>query len=252
MLGGSCGCKNKPMSLRILPLLVLFSAMKGFSQEPIPPAKASKFRIGVNGSVEGVSRRQGWHYGTQEFETEAWNIKHIESGHGYTANIRLGYAIGPSTDLELGIGYILRSFVWNYSIIRFPSSPFPIQPIGLDGPGLPPSRRLHYLDVPVRLSHSVGKGRTRWISSVGVSIGFLSSHEPEPSINLRQHALFMRYPRSVNISPTISTGLAFFLSDRSDLRVEPTFMYGITPLTDHFVQTFMWSAGLNLGYFRRF
>ncbi len=234
--------------MRLLPCLLIFLAASGFAQDPVPPAKASKFRIGVNASFEQVSRRQGWHYAIEESAIESWNIQHIERAAGVTTSIRVGYAIGPKTDLELGLGYSYRQFAWDFNKFRSIRPPGPW--ITTSGERVLASRQLQYLEIPMRLSHMVGNGSLRWISSIGISTG-ISIFEPEaPPLN--QPALFLWKPRKVNISPTISTGLAFFLNDRSDFRLEPTFIYGITPLTDISVQTFMWSAGLNFGYYRRF
>jgi|GEM_PF-3680399 len=141
-----------------------------------------------------------------------------------------------------------RAFKLNWSTITFPYTSTLMDPLLLQDPA-----PLHYLDIPLRLSHTVGTRSLRWISSVGLSVGFLlPTHDRTAIINGYQPALFISYPRELNISPTLSSGLAFFLADHSDLRVEPTFMYGITALTDNSVQTFLWSAGLNVGYYRRF
>jgi hypothetical protein len=242
------------MLIRLLPLLFMLPVLNGFAQEPITPASASKFRIGVNGSIDLAYRRVSAHYAIADAAMEAWNIKHTEGpGRSYGGNIRLGYAIAKRTDLEVGVGYLSRRFSWDYNKMRFPWTPYPIGAIDPDRRPAPRYRQLQYLEFPMRLSHSIGQGSISWISSIGVTTGLLI-YEPEPTASpyLGQPALFIWKPRRVNVAPTFSTGVAFSLTERSELRTEATAMYGITRLTESSVWTNMWSTGVNLGYYRRF
>lgn len=93
----SCDCEHaKIRTMRYLPLLLILISVRGYTQDIAPPAKATKFRIGVNVSLDQAYRRQGWHNAIHGSVVEARNIKHTESpGLSYGTNIRLGYAIGP-------------------------------------------------------------------------------------------------------------------------------------------------------------
>ncbi|HRN94808.1 MAG TPA: hypothetical protein PL084_08790, partial [Chitinophagales bacterium] len=55
--------------------------------------------------------------------------------------------------------------------------------------------------------------------------------------------------KKVNISPLISVGIDYKINSRMNLRVEPTFRYGVLKLMDTPITTYLYSGGLNISYY---
>ena len=55
--------------------------------------------------------------------------------------------------------------------------------------------------------------------------------------------------RRFNISPTISVGFDYKVNSRMNLRVEPTFRYGILTIIDAPIHGYLYNAGLNISYY---
>lgn len=49
----------------------------------------------------------------------------------------------------------------------------------------------------------------------------------------------------------ISAGIDYRMNDRMNLRVEPTFRYGVMKITDAPITAYLFNAGLNIGYYVR-
>jgi hypothetical protein len=52
----------------------------------------------------------------------------------------------------------------------------------------------------------------------------------------------------VNLSPTVSAGVAYRINDLMTLRAEPTFSYGVLKTTNTPVTAYLWNAGLKVSY----
>lgn len=52
-----------------------------------------------------------------------------------------------------------------------------------------------------------------------------------------------------NISPMVSIGLDYRLTDKMSLRIEPTFRYGLLKIIDSPITAYLFNAGLNVGYY---
>ena len=53
----------------------------------------------------------------------------------------------------------------------------------------------------------------------------------------------------VNLSPTISVGIDYKINNRMNLRIEPTFRYGVLKIIDAPVTGYLYSGGLNISYY---
>lgn len=175
---------------------------------------------------------------------------------GYTAGLLICYNFSSRFGLETGLQYGLRG--WQ-SVNSNPTLGDPMDPrrgFLQDVDGALPSQitfrySFHYLDIPLRAVFSFGTGKVRFISSLGVSTNIL--------IDASQTSI-VQYPgadkerntyeqdgefESINFSPTASLGLDYLLTDKLNLRVEPTFRYGLLPVIDAPLKTNLWTAGLS-------
>ncbi|MGB0887647.1 MAG: outer membrane beta-barrel protein [Vicingaceae bacterium] len=115
----------------------------------------------------------------------------------------------------------------------------------------------HYLDIPFKMIYTVGKGNTRFISSLGFISSFLIKSKTKSEITYRngdyQESLVGSYEnfKRLNLSASISIGVEKQFKNKSIIRVEPTFRYGLLDIIDAPITAKLWSAGLNVSYYLR-
>jgi hypothetical protein len=233
--------------------LLLVLSMQGQDAAPIAPV-ASKWSFGVNVSPDLAFRRLdlAQHNAMLESMIDFRNETEMPR-FGYSASIMAGYAINARWGFEAGVGYALRGWELDVSKLTFGdqiderrgftySTGELLRNIGW---------RFHYLDVPVRGTFTLGSGRLRSISSVGISLNLLIIATHSSSLNNDLRITELNAYNTVNLSPTISTGVAYRLNDRMELRMEPTFRYGLLELREAPITEYLWSAGVNFGWFVR-
>lgn len=176
-----------------------------------------------------------------------------------TGNLALGYRLSSLFSLEAGVGYALLGWRENMDLsgltfgdIIDPRRGFIYQ----TDAAVPTSIRIvdsfHYIEVPIRASLHLGHGRVRSVTSIEVSTAFLirststSYSEYADGHSERRVADQTDAFNKVALFPTISSGVSFDLSDRLEMRVEPSFRYGVLRIIDAPVTANLWSAGLGI------
>ena len=112
----------------------------------------------------------------------------------------------------------------------------------------------YYLDIPIRGIFSFGKGSFRFITSIGVTTNILikstttSVTEYNDGSTSKTTQTAGGYNR-VNISPQISIGVEKKIKNRSYIRLEPTFRYGLLNIIEAPITAKLWNAGLNISYY---
>ena len=53
----------------------------------------------------------------------------------------------------------------------------------------------------------------------------------------------------INVSPTISLGVDYIINSMSNLRIEPTFRYGLLKTIDKPITEYLWNTGINISYY---
>ncbi len=113
----------------------------------------------------------------------------------------------------------------------------------------------HYIDLPLKINFTWGEKRLRFCTSAGITpnIWFretLTTKEKFENGDVKRKT--EKYPsdhfRRFNISPTVSAGINYKISDRFLLKMEPTFRYELLDLLDSdraVVKQYLWSIGLN-------
>lgn len=115
----------------------------------------------------------------------------------------------------------------------------------------------NYLDIPLRAIFTFGNKKVKFISSVGVTTNILISATQKSIITFEngdkeRNTQKQQYSfKPVNLSPTISLGMDYGFSKKINLRVEPTFRYGLLKISDTPVTSYLWSAGLNITCYYR-
>jgi len=170
---------------------------------------------------------------------------------GYTAGIDASYHFTDFFSLETGIQYSNKGFQTKKQDVTTlepePDLPQKIQFI----------YNFHYIDIPVKANFTVGKKKIRFITSVGVTINVFLKETQTSILIYSDHTDRKTDPsnydhKKVNISPTISAGIDYKINSRMNLRIEPTFRYGILKIIDAPVSGYLFSSGLNISYYYGF
>jgi hypothetical protein len=113
----------------------------------------------------------------------------------------------------------------------------------------------YYIDVPLKVNFILGKKKIRFISSAGFATNIFIKETSklildydDGSTEKRINSTPFDYNR-INISLMISAGIDWKINSKNNLRVEPTFRYGVLKTIDAPVTAYLWSAGLNIGYY---
>jgi len=235
--------------------LLLTLSMRG--QEIEPALVASNWSIGLN-VAPALSYRQLkvlQEHQITPYIMDSRNEHEIPLITGH-ASIMAGYALGEKFAIEGGIGY--SRFGWDrpFKDLLFGDQIDPRRGFiySTDDTAIPTKFRetFQYLDIPIKGMVSLGNRKLKWISSIGVSASILmrASHISIYADDRKEyaHENFERF----NLFPVISTGVAYRLNDRHEFRMEPTFRYGMLKIIDSDITGYLWSAGLNFGWYRRF
>jgi hypothetical protein len=179
---------------------------------------------------------------------------------GYTAGLNVCYNISKKLGIELGVQYSNKGYAHRKGKLTFADVIDPRYGINYGSNGssasTPASIKLFYdhkyLDLPVRAIYSFGKRRIHFVASLGVTTNiFLEATQTmiikyESEDTWRKTVDQQEDFKSLNISPTISFGADYRISNKFNLRVEPTFRYGILKIIDTPITAYLWNGGLNI------
>lgn len=220
-----------------------------YGQEEIT-SKPGKFQVGLFFSPDLCYRT------LRANDANVFTLQLIDSRNqretykiGYTSGIKLLYNLNNTFAIGTGFQYSIQGYQIKTYELR------PMQP----EPMLPDKAKLrydiHYLDFPIYGILTFGEGRIRYITSMGLTTNLLFNATTtnyfiwENGKTVKNRNSDMAYYNSVNLSPTFSAGVDIQANDRMNLRIEPTFRYGLLQIFEGPVKTNLWSAGLNFGYF---
>lgn len=171
-----------------------------------------------------------------------------EAGFGFTAGVTAASKINESIDWETGLQFASKGYGTSKQALFYPVPPT-TEPV---------AARLiwnyRYLDVLMKIKFYWGSGRTRIVSSAGVSTGFLLNAKQTTLLEFtdgrteksRQEIIGFR---KIDVSPMLAIGLNHRLNDNMQFAVEPTFRYGLLKIMDAPIAEHLWSAGLNLALY---
>lgn len=232
--------------------LLTLTALSSYGQDNVKLENISNFKrvqIGINVSPDICFRTfkniDGSSFG--DFIVNEYNkIETIKIS--YSAGLNVCFNIKKFVSLETGIQYSNKGFQTKFIDLG----------IGPQDPSLPEKLKMiysyHYIDIPVKVNFTIGKKKVRFFTSVGVTTNIFIK---ETQIGVlvysdrtdRKTSSTNTDYNNVNISPTISVGIDYKMNNRMNLRVEPTFRYGVLKLTDTPTTDYLYSGGLNISYY---
>lgn len=174
---------------------------------------------------------------------------------GYTAGMSVCYNLSERIGIETGLQYATKGETSINS--DFKSGDHLDSNYGFVSAKDPTTElksiyNYNYLDIPVRAIFSFGQRKIRFISSIGLTTNvFLYATKKNiytfESGEKKTEKVDQPYTfKPVGLTSTISAGIDCQLNNKMNLRVEPTFRYGLSKIIDTPVTARLWSAGLNI------
>lgn len=168
---------------------------------------------------------------------------------GYTTGINILVPISPKLSFESGMLYSDKGFKITDNDLFFP----------VPDPSLPVSIKHIYkqtfLDIPLMLNFDIGKGKMQLHTGVGITANIFLSDKIKQAVIYQdghEESSTQKYNvdhELINISPTLSLGVNYFLGDHVMLRIAPTFRYAILKTYGTLIDEHPWSAGMNMSYY---
>lgn len=113
----------------------------------------------------------------------------------------------------------------------------------------------HYVSIPVKVNFSVGKNKWKFVSSIGVVTEFLTQATTTAVLLENNKRLDSNTEEAsedfqlVNLSPTVWLGVEYAINPSMSLRAMPTARFGVLPIIDAPITGYLYSAGLQIGYY---
>jgi hypothetical protein len=194
----------------------------------------------------------------------------ISSRNGYeslkfsfTAGAVIGWRLNKKFRLESGLNYSNMGFE-----LDFDKLPFTFSPEISDRNGLPyvsgpvdlriPYRNrkhLHYLEIPLKVFYRKEWRRWAIVSGLGISGGWLMLanetllYRDANGDKDRSTRLSATDFKAFNVFALVSAGAEYRFSPRFSLRMEPSFRYGMIPISNTPVSAGLWNVGLSSAFF---
>jgi len=184
--------------------------------------------------------------------------KNEEPKFGYTAGLNLRYNFSKHLGIEAGVQYSNKGYASKKIELTFGDMIDPRYGFVYTNNGTAEPTKakflynFNYLDLPVRAIFSFGEKRIHFVTSIGVTTNIFikaiqtSVLEYENGDTKRETQNYPDEFKSLNISPTVSAGVDFRISNKLNMKVEPTFRYGLLKIIGTPITAYLWNGGLNI------
>lgn len=208
-----------------------------------------KVQIGINISLDNTFRKLKNNGGSSTVD-DIIKIRNENETYktGYTTGLNVCFNIKNNVGLETGIQLSNKGYQTKKEDLNF----------GQANPKEPNNIRFiynyHYIDIPVKANFTIGKRKVRFHTSFGITTNIFIKETQKTVLVYSDHTdkkttqTNFNYNK-VNITPTISVGIDYKINSRMNLRVEPTFRYGILKITNDPLTEYLYSGGLNISYY---
>lgn len=252
------------MKTTIYLLLILFTANL-FGQETTesPNNDFKKILVGISFSPDYCFRTLSNVDGSSISNLIIDSRNNQESAKiGYTAGFNFIYNFNKRIGIGTGLlfsnkGYQTEAIGLIFGDMIDPRRDFIYQTT--EDPAIPKNAKFiynhYYLDIPLKGILTFGNGSFRFVTSIGVTTNILVNttttsvlEYADGSTEKSTQESFDSY-NGINFSPLISLGIEKKIKNKSFIRIEPTFMYGVLKIIDAPITANLWNAGLNISYY---
>jgi len=236
---------------RFLVFIAALSSLSVYAQDAVPEQKTKqgqKVLIGVSFSPDYNYRTLEGNSSSADVVVDGRNGSEIAK-FGYTTGLNVLFNFSELFGFETGIQFSNKGYKTRNQDMVF------------DPPIEDKNGKLHvvysyqYIGIPLKARFSLGKGKLRFTSSIGLTANFLvdaktTRHLDYPDGEKEKTASsFKSDCNTIDISPFVSAGINYRLNKKFHLFAEPTFRYGVIKMVDAPITGHLWNAGLNLGFY---
>lgn len=168
---------------------------------------------------------------------------------GVTAGFNIQRKLGKNFSLETGLLFSQQGLRHVEKNIDYSSYTWIVPPGDLPK-DIDLTRKLQFIDAPIRLNFAVGGGKIRFTSSVALNVNYQfgyiysrTSTYDDGSVKSTRD----RYAGSyLAFGGQVSAGMNYAINSKSNLRIEPTFRYRFP---ESHANSTPYNCGLNISYF---
>jgi hypothetical protein len=171
------------------------------------------------------------------------------SSFNYSIGATICYLLNEKIDIETGIQYAKKGYSFKNQYLVFEN------PIGNDLVYANGKYNFNYLDFPFKINIEFGKKRIAFTAGIGFMANFLIGNNQKLYVTYADGRNEIRTVkndfefRKFNISSIFSAGINYKINSKSNLKIVPTFQYGIISIIDAPINEYLWNVGVNIGYY---
>ncbi|MEX2484274.1 MAG: outer membrane beta-barrel protein [Brumimicrobium sp.] len=210
----------------------------------------SKFKIGVNGSLDWGYRRLNTH-GNSEEEAFKEYRNEVEFGSiGYSYGVSLFYSLSQKWSLETGAILSVKGCDGLGSVN--PSGNYVGNPSNENG--TQSFFYYNYIDFPIKVIYKFKETKMNPFISLGGIMNYFQASEfrtvntyPDGSITDKSNTDEGRIYNPLVVSLVLSAGVNYEVKKHITVRVEPLFRYGLMSIVKDPINENLYSVGLKVG-----
>lgn len=207
----------------------------------------NKFQVSLNASPDYCYHFLEYNYGdepTLQFIEERNSLEKPKLG--FTSGVGISFNLNKKLGFELGFQFARKGYQDKFKDVLISSN----SENSLDQIKL--IRHFNYFEIPLKINFMIGQNKLKFYSSLGLSASFLQSAKIDWIIRSTKEKYttfdatdFQKF----NLSPLISLGIDYKLNQRLNVRIAPFFSFGILKIHESRMNTFLYNAGLNFGFY---
>lgn len=234
----------------IKPLTSLLLALLTFSAIAQAQNSNSKWQIGLNISPDICYRQIFATEGNENnFTTTIINLRNSSEKPklSYSGGLSVVYQYNPKLSFQAGLNY--ANVGYKSEIAGF------IGPVEEDFPlSAKYIYNFLYLEVPTKVNFIFGENRLQYTVGAGLSSAYLMETKNTvvsyyADSTIRKHIQNQVPYKPFNLFATLNVGLLYQLSNKWQLKFEPTFRYGLLRTSDTPVSGRLYNFGLSSGIY---
>jgi hypothetical protein len=167
--------------------------------------------------------------------------------YGNSIGATFGYRISKFVEIGTGVNFSSRGFQTKEDSIKVqePDPVFPDKIKVVD--------HFYYLGIPLKCGFRKDFNKISVVSSIGIMPNLLLNQKVEYITTKNDQVEHNIYDRTyeyrrIDLTAIISIGLAYKVSHKMDLIIEPTFQHDVISVIDAPLKTYLWNSGLNFSF----
>jgi Outer membrane protein beta-barrel domain len=171
------------------------------------------------------------------------------SSFNYDIGATICYLLNEKINIETGIQYTKKGYSFKNQYLVFEN------PTGNDLVYANGKYNFNYLDFPFKINIEFGKKRIAFAAGIGFMANALIGNNQKLYVTYADGRNEIRTVkndfefRKFNISSIFSAGINCKINNKSNLKIAPTFQYGIVSIIDAPIKEYLWNVGVNFGYY---